>query len=73
MPNNLFGKNDNFDLQNSHVIPAIIRKIHEAKLKERDITLWGDGMPIREFTYSQDLAKILLFLLEKYDEPFKFQ
>ena len=70
VPNNLFGKNDNFDLQNSHVIPAIIRKVHEAKLEEKDIILWGDGKSIREFTYSQDLAKILLFLLEKYDEPY---
>jgi len=70
VPNNLFGEYDNFDLQNSHVIPAIIRKIHEAKLDNKDVILWGDGSPIREFTYSKDLAKILLFLLENYNDPY---
>ncbi len=70
VPNNLFGEHDNFDLQNSHVIPAIIRKIHEAKLDNEDVILWGDGSPIREFTYSKDLAKILLFLLENYNDPY---
>ena len=69
VPNNLFGENDNFDLENSHVIPAIIRKIHEANLAGGDIFLWGDGSPLREFTYSKDLAKILLFVLEEYDNP----
>tara|TARA_R110000796_G_scaffold251217_2_gene382131 strand:+ start:1406 stop:2350 length:945 start_codon:yes stop_codon:yes gene_type:complete len=69
IPNNLFGENDNYDLQNSHVIPAIIRKMHEAKINNKDIVLWGDGSPLREFTYSKDLAKILLFLLENYDKP----
>jgi GDP-L-fucose synthase len=69
VPNNLFGENDNYDLENSHVIPAIIRKIHESKINNEDLHLWGDGSPLREFTYSYDLAKILLFLLEKYDEP----
>jgi len=68
-PNNLFGENDNFDLENSHVIPAIIRKIYEAGQNNKDVTLWGDGSPLREFTYSDDAAKILLFLLEKYDKP----
>jgi GDP-L-fucose synthase len=67
VPNNLFGENDNFDLENSHVIPAIIRKIHEASLNNENVILWGDGSPIREFTYSLDLANILLFILEKYD------
>ena len=67
IPNNLFGQNDNFDLQNSHVLPAIIRKVYEAKIKKKDIFLWGDGTALREFTYSQDLAKILLFLLENYN------
>jgi len=67
VPNNLFGENDNFDLEDSHVIPAMIRKIHEAKLKNENVTLWGDGSPLREFTYSKDLADILVFLLEHYD------
>jgi len=69
VPNNLFGENDNFDLENSHVIPAIIRKIHEANLRKEDIVLWGDGTPLREFTYSRDLAEILLFLTEHYNHP----
>ena len=69
VPNNLFGENDNFDLENSHVIPAIIRKMYEAKLNNEDVALWGDGSPLREFTYSRDLADILLFILEHYNEP----
>ena len=69
IPNNLFGENDNFDLENSHVIPAIIRKIHEAKQTGSNVVLWGDGSPKREFTYSKDLAEILLFLLEHYNDP----
>ena len=69
IPNNLFGENDNYDLENSHVIPAIMRKMHEAKLSNENVVLWGDGSPLREFTYSKDLAEILLFLLEHYDEP----
>ncbi len=69
IPNNLFGENDNFDLENSHVIPAVIRKIYEAKQNNSDVVLWGDGKPKREFTYSRDLAEILLFLLNNYDQP----
>jgi len=69
VPNNLFGENDNFDLENSHVIPAMIRKIYEAKLQNKDAVMWGDGTPLREFTYAADLAKILLFLIENYDAP----
>lgn len=68
IPNNLFGENDNFDLENSHVIPAIIRKMYEAKLMDKDIILWGDGSPLREFTYASDLAEILLFLVDHYNE-----
>ena len=68
VPNNLFGPNDNYDLNNSHVIPAIMRKMHEAKINNKNVVLWGDGTPLREFTYSKDLADILLFLLEHYDE-----
>ncbi|MHA1661099.1 MAG: GDP-L-fucose synthase family protein [Promethearchaeota archaeon] len=69
IPNNLFGECDNFHLENSHVIPAIIRKMHEAKLADTDVILWGDGSPLREFTYSKDLAEILLFLMEFYNKP----
>ena len=60
--------NHNFDLEQSHVIPAIIRKVHEAKLYNKESVLWGDGSPLREFTYSKDLARVLLFLLENYDD-----
>jgi GDP-L-fucose synthase len=67
VPNNLFGEYDNFDLNNSHVIPAIIRKIYEAKHNKEDVVLWGNGTSLREFTYSKDLAKILMFILEKYN------
>lgn len=70
IPNNLYGENDNFDLENSHVIPALIRKVWEAKInKEPSVFCWGDGSPLREFTYSEDVARILLFLMENYDEP----
>ena len=69
VPNNLFGIHDNFDLQNSHVLPAMIRKIYEAKRYNRSVTLWGDGSPLREFTFSHDMAKIIMFLLENYNEP----
>tara|TARA_R110002074_G_scaffold19770_1_gene62657 strand:+ start:1105 stop:2040 length:936 start_codon:yes stop_codon:yes gene_type:complete len=68
VPNNLFGENDNFDLENSHVIPALIRKIHDAKLKDKnEVVLWGTGAALREFTYSGDIAKILLFMIDKYN------
>ena len=67
--NNLYGENDFYDLENSHVIPAITRKMYEAKLEKRDVTLWGAGSSLREFTYSGDMAELLLFLLDKYDEP----
>ena len=70
IPNNLYGENDNFDLENSHVIPALIRKVWEAKMnKEPSVFCWGDGSPLREFTYSEDIARILLFLMENYDDP----
>lgn len=67
VPNNLYGAHDYFDLENSHVIPGMIRKIHEAKLNGTKVTLWGDGSPLREFTYSKDLAEIVLFVLEEYN------
>jgi len=66
VPNNLFGENDNYHLKDSHVIPAIMHKMLKAHTK---VELWGDGNPLREFTYSWDLAKILLFLLENYEDP----
>jgi len=67
IPGNAYGENDNFDLENSHVIPAIIRKIYEAKRTGNTPVFWGDGLALREFTYSDDVAKILAFLLDSYD------
>ena len=67
IPNNLYGEYDNFDLENSHVIPALIRKIWEAKINNKSyFEVWGDGEVYREFTYSEDIAKIILFCLENY-------
>mgnify|MGYP001265577243 CR=1 FL=1 len=68
IPNNLFGERDNFDLENSHVIPAIIRKVYEAKKNNKSVLLWGDGSPLREFTYSKDMAKALMFVLKNYKD-----
>jgi len=67
MPTNLYGPNDNFDLQNSHVIPALIRKFHEAKIQKKPyVTIWGSGKPRREFLYIDDLADALIFLMKNY-------
>lgn len=63
IPNNIYGNNDNYDLENGHVVPAIIRKVWEAKHKRKDVHLWGDGSPLREFTHASDIARALLFLL----------
>jgi len=69
IPNNLYGVNDNYDLDNGHVIPALIRKFHEAKVFGRkSVDIWGSGNPLREFTFARDAAKIILWLAEKYDE-----
>lgn len=69
MPTNLYGPNDNFDLQGSHVLPALIRKFHDAKLRnETQVVVWGSGRPRREFLHVDDLASALLFLMEHYDE-----
>ena len=69
MPTNMYGPGDNYDLENSHVLPAMIRKFHDAKLaKSTSVTLWGSGKPRREFLHSDDLGSACLFLLEKYDE-----
>jgi len=70
IPNNLYGENDNYDLENGHVIPALMRRIWEAKLlNQPSVEVWGNGAPLREFTHSSDIASILLFLLENYDSP----
>jgi GDP-L-fucose synthase len=69
MPCNLYGFGDNFSLQNSHVLPALIRKMHEAKLRgDRQLKLWGTGTPLREFLHADDLAEACLMLLERYSE-----
>jgi GDP-L-fucose synthase len=68
MPTNLYGPHDNFDLKSSHVLPALIRKAHEAKLSAGRVTLWGSGTPRREFMHVDDLSSALLFLLERYSE-----
>ena len=70
MPTNLYGPGDNFDLESSHVMPAMIRKFHEAKVAEkRYVDMWGTGSARREFLHVDDLAKACLFLLDSYDEP----
>ena len=68
MPTNLYGPGDNFDLKTSHVLPALIRKFHEAKvLGNPQVTVWGTGMPMREFLHVDDLADALVFLMQNYD------
>ncbi|AOZ98550.1 GDP-L-fucose synthase family protein [Flavobacterium commune] len=70
MPTNLYGKNDNYDLENSHVLPAMLRKFHEAKINnEESVTLWGTGTPMREFLNAADMADACVFLMNNYDEP----
>ena len=71
MPNNLYGPNDNFDLTNSHVLPALIRKFHEAKVNGADsVTVWGSGSPLREFMHVDDLAAASLFLMNLPEETY---
>jgi GDP-L-fucose synthase len=68
MPTNLYGPHDNFDLQSSHVLPALIRKFHDAKVEGRtDVTIWGTGTPRREFLHVDDLADACVFLMRHYD------
>jgi GDP-L-fucose synthase len=68
MPTNLYGPNDNFDLETSHVLPALIRKFHEAKVNDKDeVVIWGSGKPRREFLHVYDLADALLFLMNNYN------
>lgn len=70
MPTNLYGPNDNFDLKTSHVLPAMIRRFHEAKESGAEsVTLWGTGSPLREFLHVDDLAAACLYLLEHWDSP----
>jgi len=70
MPTNLYGSNDNFDLHTSHVLPALIRKVHEAKKDgAQEVSVWGSGTPRREFLHVDDLADACFFLLENYDSP----
>ena len=70
MPCNLYGPNDNYDLQNAHVIPALIKKFHEAKINNAPfVEVWGSGEPLREFLYVEDLADAVYFLMQHYDEP----
>jgi GDP-L-fucose synthase len=69
MPTNLYGPGDNYDLQNSHVLPALIRRFHEAKLAgAKSVTLWGTGTPRREFLHVDDLADAAVFLMDRYDD-----
>lgn len=70
MPTNLYGPGDNYDLKNSHVLPALLRKFHEAKMENAPaVTIWGTGKPRREFLHSDDLADACLFLMEHYNDP----
>lgn len=69
MPTNMYGPNDNYHPENSHVLPALIRKFHEAKVSGSDsVTIWGDGSPFREFLYADDLANALVYLMLNYNE-----
>ncbi len=69
MPTNLYGPNDNFDLQSSHVLPALIRKFHEAKIHHSpEVVVWGTGTPVREFLHVDDLAEACLYLMENYND-----
>jgi GDP-L-fucose synthase len=70
MPTNLYGFNDNYHPENSHVLPALIRRFHEAKIDNApQVTIWGSGSPLREFLFADDLAEACYYLMEHYDEP----
>lgn len=68
IPNNLYGPNDNYDLDNGHVVPALIRKFHEAIINgNKEVVIWGTGKPVREFTFARDAAEIIIWLSKNYD------
>lgn len=70
MPTNLYGPNDNYDLNNSHVLPAMLRKMHEAKVNnKKEVILWGTGAPRREFLHADDMADACFYLMQNYNEP----
>lgn len=70
MPTNLYGFNDNYHPENSHVLPALIRRFHEAKINNAaQVTIWGSGSPLREFLFADDLAEACYYLMQHYDEP----
>lgn len=70
MPTNLYGFNDNYHPENSHVLPALIRRFHEAKINDAEqVTIWGSGSPLREFLFADDLAEACYYLMQHYDEP----
>lgn len=70
MPTNLYGFNDNYHPENSHVLPALIRRFHEAKINNAEqVTIWGSGSPLREFLFADDLAEACFYLMQNYDEP----
>jgi len=69
MPTNLYGPNDNYDLLNAHVLPALIRKFHEAKIKkEKEVVIWGTGNPMREFMFVEDMAKACILVMNEYSD-----
>lgn len=69
MPTNLYGLNDNYDLQNSHVLPALLRKFHEAKVNgDQTVTVWGSGTPLREFLHASDMANACVYLMLNYND-----
>ena len=72
MPTNLYGPNDNYDLKTSHVLPALIRKFHEAKVNNKDVELWGTGKPLRDFLHVDDLADAVLFIMKNKKNEFLY-